>query len=115
MPEHKYSCFKNARIEKRCKNIVDELEKNSSEEASKTLSERLNKIAKEKNEIANAISELSKTMSYAPTEADVAKARELFVSYCKQPENRPFVENLIRNNVERIEVGEKSIELSFSC
>lgn len=104
-----------ARIEKRCKNIVDELEKNSSEEASKTLSERLNKIAKEKSELEKSIAELSKTMSYIPTESDVTKARELFVSYCKQLENRPFVENLIRNNVEHIEVGEKSIELSFSC
>ena len=59
--------------------IVDELEKNSSEEASKTLSERLNKIAKEKSELEKSISELSKTMSYIPTESDVTKARELFV------------------------------------
>ncbi len=103
------------RLEKRCKNLIDELEKNCSEDGSKEILERINKIAKEKAEIENSIAELSKTMTYAPTESDVTKARELFVSYCKQPENRPFVENLIRNNVERIEVGEKSIELSFCC
>ena len=47
-------------------------------------------------------------MAYIPNEEDIRKAKSLFLSYCKQEENRLFVESLVRSNVERVEVDNES-------
>ena len=103
------------RIDRRCRNIISELENNNTEEIRKELSTRLDKIAKEKHDLEKNISDLKKTMSYIPSKTDVDTAKTFFISYCNHPENRPFVETLVRNNVERIEVGTNSIEVFLNC
>lgn len=104
-----------SRIEKRCNNLIMKLEDNCSEEVSKQITERLNRLSKEKLQLENMISALSKTMSYVPTDDDVVKAKSMFLTYCKQEENRPFVESLIRTNVEQIEVDNDSVTVLLNC
>lgn len=96
------------RIDKRCMKLMERLEDDCSDETEKVISKRLDDLAKEKAKFEKAISDLSDTMTYVPSEEDIERARSLFLSYCGEEENRQFVESLIRSNVERVEVDNDS-------
>lgn len=106
--------IKNKRIQKRCDNLIKRLEDNSHEEAAIQIKERLDELGKQKAELQKEISALSNSMTFMPDKKDIEKASELFIPYCKQPENRLFVESLIRTYVDRLDVDNHSVTLTLN-
>jgi len=101
-----------SRLKKRCDNLISQLEE-CSEETSEQITERLDILAKEKAELSIAITELTRSLSYVPSEDDIIRARSIFISYCKQETNRYFVESLIRTYVERVDIDNEGATVSL--